>query len=181
MNSLIVKEKKEYNLKTKEGQDNLREYIQKYNENIDPDDPIAKKIGIDEALAICNVEEYIRGKSNIAEIVREALEIGFTCQNFKTNTVFTFARQKLKKLNCNSIIRMQIENYIRFRMNNTDKNISEQKKQQDFENITTFKLNGKTFYYNILTGEELNQEQINEFLKHKKQGELLPSDDDLPF
>ena len=179
MNNLIVKEKKEYNLRTKEGQDNLREYIQKYNEELDPDDPIAKKIGIDEALAICNVEEYIKGKSNIAEIVREALEIGFTCQNFKTNTVFTFARQRLKKLNCNSIIRMQIENYIKFRMQNTEKNIAEQKKSIDFENITTFKLNGKTFYYNIITGDELNQEQVNEFLEHQKQIELLP--DDIPF
>lgn len=174
-----LKEKKEYNLKTKEGQENLREYIKKYNESIDADDPIAKKIGIDEALAICNIEEYIRNKSNVAEIVREALEIGFTCQNFKTNTVFTFARQKLKKLNCNSIIRLQIENYIKFRMQNTDKNITEQKKAMDYENITTFQLNGKTFYYKILTGEELEGEEKQKYLNYKNESELLL--DKLPF
>lgn len=164
--SELVLNKKEYTLKTTEGQNLLREYIENYNKNIDESDPLAKKIGMDEALAITNIEEFIRNKSNVAEIIREALEIAFTTQNFKTNTVFTFARNKLKKLNLNSIIRMQIENYIKFRMNYTDKNVKQRKKAQDFENITCFTLNGQKYYYNILTNEELEGEALKEYLDY---------------
>lgn len=164
--SELVLNKKEYTLKTAEGQELLREYIENYNKNIDLTDPIAKKIGIDEALAITNIEEFIRSKSNVAEIIREALEIAFTTQNFKTNTVFTFVRNKLKKLNLNSIVRMQIENYIKFRMRYTDRSIEEQKKAQNFENITCFELNGQKYYFNILTNEELTGKDLNEYLQY---------------
>lgn len=96
--SELVLNKKEYTLKTSEGQANLRNYIEEYNNKIDPDDPIAKRISFDEALAITNIEEFIRSKASIAEIIREALEIAFTTANFKTNTVFTFVRKQLKNL-----------------------------------------------------------------------------------
>lgn len=164
--SELVLNKKEYTLKTAEGQANLRNYIEDYNSKIDVDDPLSKKIGIDEALAITNIEEFIRNKSNVAEIIREALEIAFTTANFKTNTVFTFVRKQLKKLNLNSIIRMQIENYIKFRMNYTDKDIEQRKKAQDFENITCFTLNGQKYYYNILTNEQLEGEALKEYLDY---------------
>lgn len=123
-------------------------------------------------MAICNVEGFIKSKASIIEIVREALEIGFTCDNFKSNSVFTFARQKLKKLNFNSIIRMQIENYIKFRLNQTNKNL----KNPSFENITTFNLNGETFYFNIVTGQELEGEDLKEYLNYinAKEVDLLP-------
>lgn len=176
MNELIVN-KKDYTLKTAEGQANLRDYIEDYNSKIDVDDPLSKKIGIDEALAITNIEEFIRNKSNVAEIIREALEIAFTTQNFKTNTVFTFARNKLKKLNLNSIIRMQIENYINFRMKYTNKSIEEQKKAQNFENITCFSLNGKKYYFNILTNEELTGKNLDEYIEYIASGNI----DALPF
>lgn len=163
--SELVLNKKEYTLKTVEGQNLLREYIENYNKNIDESDPLAKKIGMDEALAITNIEEFIRNKSNVAEIIREALEIAFTTQNFKTNTVFTFVRNKLKKLNLNSIIRMQIENYIKFRMNYTDKSVEQQKKAKNWDNITCFSLSGQKYYYNILTNAELEGDDLKEYLK----------------
>lgn len=165
MSELVIS-KKEYTLKTAEGQANLRDYIEDYNSKIDVDDPLSKKIGIDEALAITNIEEFIRNKSSVAEIIREALEIAFTTANFKTNTVFTFVRKQLKKLNLNSIIRMQIENYIKFRMNYTDKDIEQRKKAQDFENITCFTLSGQKYYYNILTNEQLEGEALKEYLDY---------------
>lgn len=174
--SELVLNKKEYTLKTAEGQANLRNYIEEYNSKIDPDDPIAKKISFDEALAITNIEEFIRSKSSVAEIIREALEIAFTTANFKTNTVFTFVRKQLKKLNLNSIIRMQIENYIKFRMNYSNKSIEQQKKAKNFDNITSFDLNGEKYYYNILTNEELEGEDLKEYLQfiESQQCEALP-------
>lgn len=162
--SELVLNKKEYTLKTAEGQANLRNYIEDYNSKIDVDDPLSKKIGIDEALAITNIEEFIKNKSSVAEIIREALEIAFTTANFKTNTVFTFVRKQLKKLNLNSIIRMQIENYIRFRMNYTDKSVEQQKKAKNWDNITCFSLSGQKYYYNILTNEELEGDELKEYL-----------------
>ena len=162
--SELVLNKKEYTLKTAEGQTNLRNYIEDYNSKIDVDDPLSKKIGMDEALAITNIEEFIRNKSSVAEIIREALEIAFTTANFKTNTVFTFVRKRLKKLNLNSIIRMQIENYIKFRMNYTDKTVEQQKKAKNWDNITCFSLSGQKYYYNILTNEELEGDDLKEYL-----------------
>ena len=173
MENIMLKNKECYNMETAEGRQNLMEYIEKYNKNIDESDPLSRKIGFDEAFAICNVEGFIKSKNAIIEIVREALEIGFTCKNFKSNAVFTFARQKLKKLNFNSIIRMQIENYIQFRLNQTDKNI----KNPSFENITTFNLNGQKFYYNVITGEELEGEKLNEYLQYIEASKL----ETLPF
>lgn len=168
MNKLIEKNNCSYSLKTEEGRKNLNDYIIKYNENIDPSDPIAKNIGFDEALALCNIEEFIKIKPGIAEIVREALEIGFTCKNFKTNTIFTFTRNKMKKLGYNSLIRLQIENYIKFRLQNTDKNIQEQKANFSFENVTCFKLGDTKYYYNILTGEELTGEELKKYIEYLK-------------
>lgn len=162
--SELVLNKKEYTLKTTEGQNLLREYIENYNKNIDESDPLAKKIGMDEALAITNIEEFIRNKSSVAEIIREALEIAFTTANFKTNTVFTFVRKQLKRLNLNSIIRMQVENYIKFRMNYTDKTVEQQKKAKNWDNITCFSLSGQKYYYNILTNEELEGDDLKEYL-----------------
>lgn len=163
MNDLILN-KNEYTIETAEGRKNLMAYIDNYNKNIDESDPLSRKIGLDEAFAICNVEGFIKSKNAIAEVVREALEIGFTCQNFKSNTVFTFARQKLKKLNFNSIIRMQIENYIKFRLNRTDKKL----KNPNFDNVTCFHLNGENFYYNVVTGEELEGEELQAYLEYAK-------------
>lgn len=163
MNDLVLN-KNEYTIETAEGRQNLMAYIDNYNKNIDESDPLSRKIGLDEAFAICNVEGFIKSKNAIAEIVREALEIGFTCQNFKSNTVFTFARQKLKKLNFNSIIRMQIESYIKFRLNQSSKKL----KNPNFENVTRFNLNGETYYYNVLTGEELEGEQLQAYLEYAK-------------
>jgi len=163
MNDLVLN-KNEYTIETAEGRQNLMTYIDNYNKNIDESDPLSKKIGMDEAFAICNIEGFIKSKNAIAEIVREALEIGFTCQNFKSNTVFTFARQKLKKLNFNSIIRMQIESYIKFRLNQSSKKL----KNPNFENVTRFNLNGETYYYNVLTGEELEGEQLQAYLNYAK-------------
>lgn len=163
MNDLVLN-KNEYTIETAEGRKNLMAYIDNYNKNIDESDPLSRKIGLDEAFAICNVEGFIKSKNAIAEIVREALEIGFTCQNFKSNTVFTFARQKLKKLNFNSIIRMQIENYIKFRLNRTDKKL----KNQNFDNVTCFHLGGEDFYYNVVTGEELEGEELQQYLEYIK-------------
>lgn len=174
MNDIILKNKNDYNMETSEGRQNLMKYIENYNKNIDENDPLSRKIGIDEAFAICNIEGFIKSKSNIIEIVREALEIGFTCKNFKSNSVFTFARQKLKKLNLNSIIRMQVENYIAFRMQQTEKSI----KNPTFENVTTFNLNGETFYYNVLTGEELEGEKLQAYKEYINAPQEL---DALPF
>jgi len=163
MNDLTLN-KNEYTIETAEGRQNLMAYIDNYNKNIDESDPLSRKIGLDEAFAICNIEGFIKSKNAIAEIVREALEIGFTCQNFKSNTVFTFARQKLKKLNFNSIIRMQIESYIKFRLNQSSKKL----KNPNFENVTRFNLNGEIYYYNVLTGEELEGEQLQAYLEYAK-------------
>ena len=163
MNDLVLN-KNEYTIETAEGRKNLMTYVDNYNKNIDESDPLSRKIGLDEAFAICNVEGFIKSKNAIAEVVREALEIGFTCQNFKSNTVFTFARQKLKKLNFNSIIRMQVENYIKFRLNRTDKKL----KNPNFDNVTCFHLNGEDFYYNVVTGEELEGEELQQYLEYVK-------------
>lgn len=174
MNDIILKNKNDYNMETAEGRQNLMEYIDNYNKNIDESDPLSRKIGYDEAFAICNIEGFIKSKSSIIEIVREALEIGFTCKNFKSNSVFTFARQKLKKLNLNSIIRMQVENYIKFRMQQTEKSI----KNPTFENVTSFTLNGEKFYYNVLTGEELEGETLQQYLQYIEAPAQL---EELPF
>lgn len=173
MTDIILKNKNDYNMETTEGRQNLLKYVDDYNKNIDESDPLSRKIGIDEAFAICNIEGFIKSKSSIVEIVREALEIGFTCKNFKSNSVYTFARNKLKKLNFNSIIRMQVENYIQFRLNQTDKKI----KNQTFENVTKFHLNGEDFYYNILTGETLEGETLKDYLNYIQEPELA----ELPF
>lgn len=162
MNELIVKNCSEYEMSTEVGRRNLMEYIENYNKNIDETDPLSRKIGFDEAFAICNVEGFIKSKSSVVEIVREALEIGYTCKSFKSNSVFTFARQKLKKLNFNSIVRMQVENYIKFRLNQSSKKV----KNPSFENVTCFHLNGEDFYYNVVTGEELEGEQLSEYLQY---------------
>ena len=168
-----IKEKEKYNLTSEEGRKNLMEFAENYNKNIDENDPLSRKIGIEEALAICNVEEFIKSKNQVAEIVREALEIGFTIKNFQTNTIYTFTRNKLKKLNYNSIIRMQIENYINFRLNNVRKNVT----NSNFENITSFKLNNEIFYFNILTGEELEGEKLKEYLDYINDKTI----EELPF
>lgn len=179
MSDLILN-KKEYTLKTEEGKKNLLDYVNYYNTNrVDVDDPINKKIGIEEALAITNIEEFIRNKSSVAEIIREALEIAFTTANFKTNSVFTFTRKALKKLNLNSIIRVQIENYIKFRMSNAGKNIEQQKKHIDYNNITCFTLNGEQHYYNIMTNEELTGEDLKDYKDYLEGG--FDELDALPF
>lgn len=178
MSDLVVN-KKIYTLKTDEGKKNLLNYVNEYNSKVDVDDPISKKIGIEEALAITNIEEFIRNKSSVAEVIREALEIAFTTANFKTNTIFTFVRKQLKKINLNSIIRMQIENYIKFRINYTGKNIEQQKKHIDYNNITCFTLNGEQYYYNILTNEELTGEDLQDYKYFLKNG--FDEVDALPF
>lgn len=172
----LVLNKKEYTLKTAEGQQNLRDYIENYNKNLDISDPLSRKIGFDEALAITNIEEFIRSKSSLVEAVREALEIAFTSQNFKTNNVFGFLRRQLKKLNYNSIVRMQVENYVKFRMHQTDKSIEQEKNQANYDNITSFELNGEKYYFNILTNEELEGEDLKEYLQfiENQQCEALP-------
>ena len=174
--SELVLNKKEYTLKTAEGQQNLRDYIENYNKNLDISDPLSRKIGFDEALAITNIEEFIRNKSSLVETVREALEIAFTSQNFKTNNVFGFLRRQLKKLNYNSIVRMQVENYVKFRMHQTDKSIEQEKNQANYDNITSFELNGEKYYFNILTNEELEGEDLKEYLQfiENQQCEALP-------
>ena len=168
MNSLIIKNKNDYTLKTEEGRKNLQEYITLYNNNLDLSDPLARQIGIDEALAMCNVEEFIRAKSQVAEIVREAIEIGYTVKNFRTNTIFTFARTKLKKAGYNSIIRIQLENYIKFRLHIVDEVTNDTSEKQKFKNISSFTLSNETYFFNILTGEELTGEELKEFLNYRE-------------
>lgn len=173
MAEIVLKDKSEYNLDTAEGRQNILDYMNEYNKNIDNSDPLNKTLDFDAAFAICNVEGFIKSKSSIVEVVREALEIAFTCKNFKSNTIYTFTRQKLKKMGYNSIVRMQIENYIQFRMNQTDKKI----KNTNFENVATFTLNGETFYYNVLNGEELAGEKLEAYKEYQKQqleAEALP-------
>lgn len=89
--------KNNYTLKTEEGRAALNDYIKEYNNNLNKLDPIAKEITINEALALTNIEEFIKTKSRCAEIVRESIEIGLTTDNFKTNTIYSFARRELKK------------------------------------------------------------------------------------
>lgn len=71
---------------------------------------------------------------------------------------------------------MQIENYIKFRMNYSNKSIEQQKKAKNFDNITSFDLNGQKYYYNILTNEELEGEDLKEYLQfiESQQCEALP-------
>lgn len=57
---------------------------------------------------------------------------------------------------------MQVENYIKFRLNQSSKKV----KNPSFENVTCFHLNGEDFYYNVVTGEELEGEQLNEYLQY---------------
>ena len=75
MCDLVVKN--EYTTATEAGRKKLMEYVQNYNNNLDESDPLSRKIGLDEAFAICNIEEFIKSKTSIIEIVREALEIRF--------------------------------------------------------------------------------------------------------
>ena len=82
----IIKNENIYTLTTDEGRANLRSFCDTYNKNAN-DDILFKKIGIEEGLALCNVEEFIKNKSQVAEIVREAIEIGLNATNFKTNTI----------------------------------------------------------------------------------------------
>lgn len=173
MNNIILKNKNDYTMKTPEGVENLREYMTTYNNNLDTSDPIVKPIGLDEALAMCNVEEFIKTKSQVAEIVREALEIGFTVKNFKSNTIFTFTRNKLKKAGYNSIIRVQIENYIKFRLNLTSTLIQDDSEKQKYKNITCFNFSGELHYYNILTDEELTGEELEKYLNYLEQEKQL--------
>lgn len=168
MNNLIIKNKNDYTLKTEEGRKSLQEYITLYNNNLDLSDPLARKIGVDEALAMCNIEEFIRDKSQVAEIVREAIEIGYTVKNFRTNTIFTFARTKLKKAGYNSIIRIQLENYIKFRLHIVDEVTNDTSEKQKFKNISSFTLSNETYFFNILTGEELTGEELKEFLNYRE-------------
>ena len=168
MNNLIIKNKNDYTLKTEEGRKNIHEYITLYNNNLDLNDPLARQIGVDEALAMCNVEEFIRTKSQVAEIVREAIEIGYTVKNFRTNTIFTFARTKLKKAGYNSIIRIQLENYIKFRLHIVDEVTNDTSEKQKFKNISSFTLSNETYFFNILTGEELTGEELKEFLNDRE-------------
>lgn len=89
--------KQNYTMQTEDGRAALNEYIKSYNNNINLDDPIAKQININEALALTNIEEFVKTKPRVAEIVRESIEIGLTTENFKTNTIYSFARRELKK------------------------------------------------------------------------------------
>lgn len=168
MNNIILKNKNDYTLKTEDGRKNLQEYITSYNNNLDLNDPLARQIGIEEALAMCNVEEFIRTKSQVAEIVREAIEIGYTVKNFRTNSIFTFARTKLKKAGYNSIIRIQLENYIKFRLHIVDEVTNDTSEKQKFKNISSFTLGNETYFYNILTGEELTGEELEKFLNYRE-------------
>lgn len=168
----INNNKNEYTMKTTEGQAKIREFVECYNKNINELDPLSKKIGIEEGLALTNVEEFIRNKSQVAEIVREAIEIGFTTKNFRTNTIFTFTRNKLKKAGYNSLIRMQIENYIKFRLHLTDKAVNSNENDIKYKNITSFSINGEILYYNILTDTELTEKEIKEYLNYKKEKQI---------
>ena len=126
--SLIKNDFEVYNLTSKEGLKNIDEFIKLYNENINERDPLAIPIETKEqALAITNIEEYIKEKgAEVIEIINEGLEIANTTSNFKTNSIFTHIRKELKKLKISTIERIQIENYVNFRlhMNNKAINIS---------------------------------------------------------
>ena len=189
MEILTIKNKNDYTLKTNEGRTALNDYIKAYNANLDPLDPIAKEIGINEALALTNIEEFIKTKPRCAEIVREAIEIGLTTENFTTNTIYSFTRRELKKAGYNSIIRTAIENYIKFRLHITDKIQNETAENQKFKYITTFEVNNKKYYYNNLTCKDLTAEEIeqyNNYINRQEDADSLPDfetidADSLPF
>lgn len=44
MNDIILKNKNDYTMETPEGRQNLMEYIENYNKNIDDSDPLSRKI-----------------------------------------------------------------------------------------------------------------------------------------
>lgn len=171
-NNILIKNNINYSLKTEEGRKNLMEFIDLYNKQ-DQNDVLFKKIGIDEALALTNIEEFIKTKSQVAEIIREAIEIACTTSNFKTNMIFTFTRNKLKKAGYNSIIRMQIENYIKIRLHLTDKAINSNNIELKYKNITTIKIGNDITYFNLATGEDLTENEIKEYLNYKKQQQLI--------
>ncbi len=169
MNELIkIDDNKNYTLTTDAGRQNIMKFVQLYN-NQESNDPLFKQIGIDEGLAMTNINEFVKKKAQVAEIVREALEIGYTCKNFYTNTIFTFTRNKLKKAGYNSIIRLQIENYIKLRLHLTDKETNSNIDDLKYKNITSFSFNNSKCYYNISTGEELEGEELKKYLKYTEK------------
>lgn len=166
MEIITINNKNNYTLKTEEGRVALHEYIKEYNNNLNELDPIAKEISINEALALTNIEEFIKTKPRCAEIVRESIEIGLTTDNFKTNTIYSFARRELKKAGYNSIIRTCIENYIKFRLHITDTVKNETLQDQKFKYITTLELDNKIYYYNNITHEDLTADEIEQYKQY---------------
>lgn len=173
-NQLIEKKDIEiYNLTTQEGLKNLDDFIKIYNNNINERDPLAIPIETKEqALSITNIEEYIKEKgADIIEIINEGLEIANTTSNFKTNSIFTHIRKELKKLKISTIERIQIENYVNFRLHMNNKAINISKNDIQYSNITRVQMMGKSVYYNLTTHEELEKEEIKKYLFYKKQKE----------
>ena len=169
--SELVLNKKEYTLKTPEGQANLRNYIEEYNSKIDPDDPLSKPISYDEAFAICNVEGFIKLKSGVREAVAEALEIATNAVNFKTNTTFTFLRNRLKKLNYNVIIRMQIESYVRGRLSHAKNRFDVSASSLDSSRISTMHIGGDVIYFDNLTGNILEDGEFEKIKEVEQNGD----------
>lgn len=171
--SLIKNDCEIYNLTSKEGLKNLDDFIKIYNNNINERDPLAIPIETKEqALAITNIEEYIKEKgSEVIEIINEGLEIANTTSNFKTNSIFTHIRKELKKLKISTIERIQIENYVNFRLHMNNKAINISKNDIQYSNITRVQMMGRSVYYNLTTHEELEKEEIKKYLFYKKQKE----------
>ena len=172
--SLINKKDVEvYNLTSQEGLKNIDDFIQLYDENINERDPLAIPIETrEQALSITNIEEYIKEKGQeVIEIINEGLEIANTTSNFKTNSIFTHIRKELKKLKISTIERIQIENYVNFRLHMNNKAINISKNDIQYSNITRVQIMGKSVYYNLTTHEELEKEEIKKYLFYKKQKE----------
>lgn len=160
METLIAKNKECYNMATEEGRKNLGEYIQRYNDNINQDDPLSKPISYDEAFAICNVEGFIKSKPGVREAVAEALEIATNAVNFKTNTTFTFLRNRLKKLSYNVIIRMQVESYVKGRLSHAKNRFNVSASSLDSSRISTMHIGDDIIYFDNLTGNILEDGEL---------------------
>lgn len=175
-NQLIeTKDVEIYNLTTQEGLQNIDEFIKLYNENINERDPLAIPIETrEQALSITNVEEYIKEKGQeVIEIINEGLEIANTTSNFKTNSIFTHIRKELKKLKISTLERIQLENYVNFRLHIGEKAIKTTKNDIKYSNIIRFHFGDDVFYYNQVTKEELTKEEAKKYLFWKKQKEGL--------
>lgn len=170
MESLAIKNKACYNMATEEGRKNLEEYIQCYNDNINQDDPLSKPISYDEAFAICNVEGFIKLKSGVREAVAEALEIATNAVNFKTNTTFTFLRNRLKKLNYNVTIRMQIESYVRGRLSHAKNRFDASASSLDSSRISTMHIGDDIIYFDNLTGNILEGGEFEKIKEVEQNG-----------